>query len=467
MLQKYSMAKLQTILGTWLPRDVKLLSLSISKTELKAVVYVKDDGEGVDFSYSCDLTEEAQNYAWLKDDEALNCALVPLTKLLAKEGYGEEKLKVVVILEDYCFTELLDLPELNKKDLEEALNWEVPEHAPWEKGSFSFQYLVKKSAEMTEGQINDGVLAKLQQVYIYAVENVCVELVPKMAKSKNWELVAITVAEFLEQEQNYTQQLSTVDFYQENYTSEQLGVMQAKYAVPIVAVRAYLQGKLNVNFLSREDKRKIFVASYNGLWQALTCCFLGLSMLAGGLSYGYHYKEVKELKELQQKEKHLDIWQERMQETKLLQAKEKRLNQQIKLLETRKVRWSGLLRELGRLVPQGAWLTKMHQQQVDTGSRGVCFLLQGKAQSVELVNKLVQGLEQSKSIQKVELINSDTELKGGKAVAEEQVTSFTIKAELKQAVINDNNKLAIKTGLEGKDKVKKISKNSKEVNKEA
>lgn len=129
------------------------------------------------------------------------------------------------------------------------------------------------------------------------------------------------------------------------------------------------------------------------------------------------------------------IWQERIQELKLLQTREERLRREIEQLEGRKLVWSSLMKDLGRLLPQGVWLTKMYQQAEGDAenNKRVRLVLQGKAQSTELVTRLLQNLEQSKSLHRIELVSSGTETRSSKAIAEEQLISFIIKAEIKQA----------------------------------
>lgn len=471
MLQEFSFLKLQDSLGLWLRKDFEVLSISIGRTEIKAVVYIKEQEEGIDFSCCYDLGEEARDYSWLGNSQILLKMLEPLAKDLVKAGYVDDKVKVIVTLEDYAFTERLDLPELERKDLEEALNWEVPEHVPWDKGSYTFQYLIKKSEEVTEGQINDNALAKLQQVYIYAVENMCVEALVEAIKSIGWELVGITVAEALTFEE-FIEQVKLIDFYEAHYTEEQLAGKQELYAIPIMAAMAYGTGRLHINFLPKEDRYRVKLTEYKVVFNSLSCVCLGVSLLMSTLAYGYHYKEDSELEERKMQESNMAIWKERIQETKKLQVKEQRLSQQIKQIEAKKILWSGIMKDLGRLVPQGVWLTKVNQQaEVDAANnKRVRIMLQGQAQSVALVSQLMQNLEQSKNLHRFELVNSGTDAKDGKGLAEEQLTSFIIKAELnKTGSEADNGNLSEKISVKDKHKgaAKQFVKNNNEVKKEA
>lgn len=435
LLQNYNMEKLQTVLSCWPSKEQELLSISIGRTDLKAVLFVKEGEAGVDFSYSYLLADEAQDFAWLGDAQALEKSLSPLYKALQKEGYIEAKLKAVITLEEYAFSERLDLPELEKKELDEALNWEVPEHIPWAKDSYSFQYAVMKLMNVTESQLRSDALAKLQQVYVYAMENTCIEALVKASKVFSWELVAIAVAEAFSINEQYSEQLSLVDFYEAHYTEEQLAERREIFAVPLITAMAYLDGRLDINFLPREDKYRVKLEGFEGVFKWLSCFCLGASFLLGALAYGYHYQETEQLKALMEKEASMAIWQGRMQELKLMQTKEERLRREIEQLAGRKLLWSSLMKDFGRLLPQGVWLTKVYQQaEGESGNnKGVSIVLQGKALSAELVTQLLQSLEQSKNLHRIELVNSDTETRGGKALAEEQVSSFTIKAEFKQA----------------------------------
>lgn len=461
MLQNCSITALQKELCSWLVKEQEVLSISINRTEVKAVVYVQDDGEGIDFSYCRVLEEEAQDYAWLSNEKALEDPFTHLLKALAQAGYSKERIKVVITLEDYAFTECLELPELDKKDLEEALNWEVPEHVPWDKESYSFQYLVKKTDNVTDGQINDNALAKLQQVYIYAVENACVETLLNVIKNIGWELVGITIAEALALDE-YAEQTKIIDFYEAHFSGEQLAEKRVTYGIPIATAIAYAAGRVYIDFLPKEDKYRTMLADYKGVFKLLSCVCLGITFLMSAMAYGYHYKESRELERWQLKESNMAFWKEHIQKSKQLQAKEQSLSKQIKLLEAKKILWSQVMKDLGRLVPQGVWLTKVNQQEeMDAANtKRVRIMLQGKAQSVELVSQLLHNLEQSKSLHRVELVNSGTDTKSDKVLTEGQLTSFTLKAELKQAIADSVDKSSLK------DKHKVIAKHSEKTNEE-
>lgn len=462
MLQEYSFKKLQDRIGVWLSKAFEVLSISISRSEVKAIVYVKDDEQGIDFSYSYEMDKEARDYTWLGNTQALEKILEPLAVVLHGDGYTDDKIKVIVTLEDYAFTERLDLPELERKDLEEALNWEVPEHVPWDKGSYSFQYLIKKYGNINESQLGNDVLAKLQQVYIYAAENDCVETLLKAINNVGWELVGITVAEALTLGED-SDKMKLIEFYGAHYTEEQLAERREAFIVPIMTAVAYGTAGLAINFLPKEDKYRVRLTEYQEAFKVLSCVCWGVSLLVSGMAYGYHYKEASELEMWQMKERTMAVWKERIQEMKQLQAKEQSLNKQIKLLEAKKLPWSGVMKDLGHLMPQGAWLTKINQQaEMDAENiKRVSIVLQGQAQSSELVAQLLQRLEQSNNLHRIELINSGTETKGDKNFSEQQMTSFTIKAEFQKPVTD-----TVDGKLDGKNKYKGINRNSNVVKKE-
>lgn len=455
---------LYNMLKAWLPHELEILSISIGRRELKAILYVKDKEEGIDFSYSCELPLEAQNFAWIGQDDILTRSLEPLCEVLKTAGYGEEKLKAIITLNDYAFTECLDLPELDIKDLEESLNWQVPEHVPWSKDSYSYQYLVKKSKELTDSQKEESNLVNLQQVYVYAIENANVESLQKAVKGYGWELVAVTIEEALHQEEGGFPQAQLIEFYEAHYTAEQLERKQELFAVPIVTAKLYEHGCLKINFLPREEKYRVKLAGSKRIFQEITCSILGMSMLFCAIAYGFYYKDTSKLETLQGREVAMILWKQRIQEIKLLQSKEHRLSQEIRKLEGQRIPWSSIIKDLGRLMPQGAWLTKVNQQAGgNTANNKIVWLIfQGKAQNIELVSQLVENLQQNKDLQSVELVSSGVEAMDDKNMYARQLTSFTIKAELKLAG-TDNTNSKINESFRLKNKHKDSNNKDKEV----
>ena len=59
-----------------------------------------------------------------------------------------EKQKVVVLEEEQVFTCKLVLPVMPKKEIEEAIRWELPLHVPFEDGTYYFAY---KSLGLSDG----------------------------------------------------------------------------------------------------------------------------------------------------------------------------------------------------------------------------------------------------------------------------------------------------------------------------
>ena len=72
-----------------------------------------------------------------------------------------EKQKVVVLKEEQVFTCKLALPVMPKKEVAEAVRWELPLHVPFEDGTYYFAY---KSLGLSDGMENLQVYVVLKSL---------------------------------------------------------------------------------------------------------------------------------------------------------------------------------------------------------------------------------------------------------------------------------------------------------------
>ena len=72
-----------------------------------------------------------------------------------------DKQKVVVLKEEQVFTCKLALPVMPKKEVAEAVRWELPLHVPFEDGTYYFAY---KSLGLSDGMENLQVYVVLKSL---------------------------------------------------------------------------------------------------------------------------------------------------------------------------------------------------------------------------------------------------------------------------------------------------------------
>lgn len=423
------------LMPSWRLRRKEIISITVSKDHVKAVLYLEDEQQGIDFAYSYELPDELKEFSWMGDDGLTKKAFAKLNLALEQEGYLEEKLPLLIAVEGYAFTEQLELPVLEKKELEEALAWEIPEHVPWDKESFSYEYEVEAIKDKREG----GELTKLQRINIYAMENTCLNSLLKLVEIYDWQLLVITAAEAVYWYRVDSNNWCDIDFYERHYTEEQRMELLSKYATPILVAKIYLQGLLQVNFLPQTTRIKAKLTSMQNMLRTLTCCFSLAVLVCGCGVYGYRYQEQVQLKNIRQKIALMSSWEQRINELHKLQSQEEKLAKEIMLLEKNKILWSVKLKQLGLCMPKGAWLVRVGQQENSSAdkSNGVFLRLQGKAQSIEAVAQLVKNLEQSKHYTNVELLTTTEEM--GKTESAASYLNFSIVMQL-SAGSNKNDK---------------------------
>lgn len=428
---------LAELLPSFHRKSSEVVSISISKEFVKAVVYIDEVEPGVDFTYSYILPQDAKDFAWIGNVEILKDALARLQSALVNEGYIKEGLKFVITLEDYGFVEQLELPVLEEKELETALSWEIPEHVPWNEGTYIYKYITKKMPDMTTGQDGPSQWVDNLLIMIYAVENVCIENLETLAAANKWGLHMITVAQALQQEDKFvlkSEKIGRLDFYEAHYTKQQQQKLIEEYYVPLLAARQLVNYNSLVNFVSQNQKYKVLLDSYGSIIRMSSVFLLVLAIVAGGSALMVRYWDNHQLVECQKKYLALEVWEQRKAETKILEAKELVLKKQLELLKQEKIQWSKLLKVLGNLMPRGAWLVKLQQgYELNKDKQRISYLtLQGRAQNIEVISELIKNMEGSNEFINAELVSTSVETKERINLGSGNLIHFSIRMQPKQ-----------------------------------
>ena len=440
-------SSLQKVIGSFSQtRDV--ISIAVTPQELLAVCYVDEGNKGVDVSYSSELTAELQNFAWLADKSKLLSLLKPLEELFKKEEYAARKTGVLMILVDYAFCEQLEYPLLEPQELEAALAWEVPEHVPWPKESYEYKYLVKnksRSDATSENQtlkeqsvMTSGQQAlEEQQVEIFAVEKQAIACVAAAAESLQWRLVALTVASGATLPVDVGADVENVEFYEEYLQPAALQAKKEKFMVPVQAAEAFLQGKLKVNFLPPCQQLQGTLVETQRFFLGITIVCLTLAMIIGWGAIRYASKQEEAGELLKLKAASFDPWERRMQELSKLRSLEQSLIGETQKLQRQRQCWSKNIAEIGRNMPDAAWLTRLEAQ--GDYKKKKALLLHCSTVRQEAITELLHNMEASQLYKDVELISTSQRAKpsSAKALAAEQsakeeILSFNVRASLKE-----------------------------------
>ena len=254
-----------------------------------------------------------------------------------------EKQKVVILDAEQVFTCRLVLPVMPKKEVAEAVRWELPLYVPYEDGTYYFAY---KSLGLNDGMEN-------LQVYV-----VLKSLVQKLEEEANLQGLVLT------------------------------------------EVRVAGEEVSALNLLPDGEKRKLLPKTK--LYKLGTIILLLLGALCFSVAWCYNAVQVSNLRKAQVKLESLRPWQERYEKQEARGQKIKALSTAIAKLEKERVLWSELLPVLGASVPKDCWLTTIKQKEASQ-----IIELQGKAKEMEQIKKLLTNLQASKNFSKVTLAETN------------------------------------------------------------
>ena len=266
-----------------------------------------------------------------------------------------EKQKVVVLEEEQVFTCKLVLPVMPKKEIEEAIRWELPLYVPFEDGTYYFAY---KYLGLSDG---------MQNLQVYVVLKSLVQNLEEEAKEQGLVLTELRVSG--DEEHSF-------------------------------------------NLLPGGEKRKLLPKTKLYKHGTILLLILGAVLLTG--VWCYKTVQISNLRKSQANLQNMSLWQERYEKQKVREQKIKTLSTAIVKLEKERVLWSELLPVLGVSVPKDCWLTTIKQRDASK-----IVELQGKAKAMEQIRKLLDDLQGSKNFSKVTLAETNAvkgELLGYKIV---------------------------------------------------
>ena len=266
-----------------------------------------------------------------------------------------EKQKVVVLEEEQVFTCKLVLPVMPKKEIAEAIRWELPLHVPFEDGTYYFAY---KSLGLSDG---------MENLQVYVVLKSLVQNLEEEAKEQGLVLTEVRVSGDEES---------------------------------------------TLNLITDGEMRKLISKTKLYKLGTILLLILGMVLLTG--AWCYKTVQVSNLRKSQANLQNMSLWQDRYEKYKVREQKIKTLSTVLAKLEKERVLWSELLPVLGVSVPKDCWLTTIKQRDASK-----IVELQGKAKAMEQIRKLLDDLQGSKNFSKVTLAETNAvkgELLGYKIV---------------------------------------------------
>ena len=254
-----------------------------------------------------------------------------------------EKQTVVILKEEQVFTCKLVLPVMPKKEVAEAVRWELPLHVPFEDGTYYFAY---KSLGLSDG---------MENLQVYVVLKSLMQELEEEAKMQGLILTEVRVS---------------------NDEADTL------------------------NLLPDGQKRKLLPKTKLYKLGTIFLLVLGTALFVG--AWCYKTMQVSKLREAQVNLRAIHLWQERYEKWEASGRRIKTLSTNIAKLEKERVLWSELLPVLGASVPKDCWLTTIKQRDASQ-----VVELQGKAKKIEQIKNLVDNLQVTKNFSKVTLVETN------------------------------------------------------------
>ncbi len=254
-----------------------------------------------------------------------------------------EKQKVVILKEEQVFTCKLVLPVMPKKEVAEAVRWELPMYVPFEDGTYYFAY---RSLGLSDGMEN-------LQVYV-----VLKSLVQELEEESKLQGLVLTEVKISGDEAD------------------------------------------TLNLFPDGEKRKLLPK--RKLYNLGTMCLVILGMVLITGAWGYKMLQVSKLREAQANLQAIHPWQEKYEKWEARGRRIKALTIELTKLEKERVLWSELLPVFGASVPKDCWLTTIKQRDASK-----VVELQGKAKEIEQIKNLVDNLQVTKNFSKVTLVETN------------------------------------------------------------
>lgn len=300
--------------------------------------------------------QEQLNEECLADKQRLTDALREI--LLARDV--EEGVAVLLLpAAATVYSEQLLLPSMRRRELQAALKWEVQQSVPWmhEDYTYSFEAHVIGEADEQQYQV---MFAALQNASRAELEQLCRSLMLKLQ-----------------------------------------GIWLGKVTLDAAAT-AWFAGKPLPPVYRQQQKNLQSVAATFDRWlPKVSCAVFALALLAYGSAWGGCYLAQRDLQEVEQQLKQYAEWEQRMQESEVVERNCQRLEKLLAAVSKPSKEAVGELERICRQMMPGCWLTLLEYN----GSKKP-LVLQGQAVDNLALESFVEQLQKCGNYSRVELLQS-------------------------------------------------------------
>lgn len=273
--------------------------------------------------------------------------------------------------------ELLRLPQIRGKQLQEAMQWELPQYVSWSEGAYVYDYRVLASTA-----------DDYSSVELVAAHRGCFTYLKELQEALPWQQLGLTVSD---------REVGThsLTFVACTYSEEEMALYNQQFASILYQADVYLkQGRP----LLLKEKQGLFYSDYF----VPACVGLGVLILIGvlgftGKLYYNNYLLAGRLSQVEQKLQSLAPWDKQRQEGLALEAKLKAVRSKLPATRDKVLCPEQVLAGVTRSLAADSWLDRLV---IDNGQQ---LTVQGRTLHAESVQQLLGAVEKQQGISKLQL----------------------------------------------------------------
>lgn len=282
-----------------------------------------------------------------------------LREMLLKREVEESAMVLLLPEAAMMYSEQLLLPSMQRRELQDALAWEVQQSIPWQEEGYTYSFEAAVVSERDEQQ-SQVTFTALKDTSRAELEQLCSSLLLKLQ-----------------------------------------GILLSDMTLDEAAEK-WFAGKPLLPVYRQQQKHWHGVAAILGCWlPKVSGAALALVLLAYGGAWGGCYLAQRDLQKVEQQLVQNAVWRQRMQESEAVERNCQRLEKQLAAASKPSKEAGGELERICRQMLPGCWLTLLEYN----GSKKP-LVLQGHAVDNLALESFVEQLQKCGNYSRVELLQS-------------------------------------------------------------
>lgn len=282
-----------------------------------------------------------------------------LREMLLKREVEEGAMVLLLPAAAMMYSEQMVLPLMRRRELQAALTWEVQQSVPWAEEDYTYSFEATEFSEAGEQQCRVTFTA-LQDASRAELEQLCRSLMLKLQ-----------------------------------------GILLGSKTIDEAADKWFAGKSLPSIYRQKQRRLQGIAANFGRYLTKAGCAALGLAILAYASAWGGCYLAQRDLQEVEQRLVQYAEWEQRMQESKVVEHRCQRLEKLLAAASKPSKETVGELERICRQMLPGCWLTLLEYN----GSKKP-LVLQGQAVDNLALESFVEQLQKCGNYSRVELLQS-------------------------------------------------------------